>query len=61
VPRAFCPFAIALHVTKVLNAAVLVKDVRDIDPKKGRRLGAATGGLTGGVGGPGGEEDDTGH
>ena len=46
---------------KVLNAAVLVKDadgnvtvkdVRDIDPKKGRRLGAVTGGLIGLVGGP---------
>jgi uncharacterized membrane protein/sporulation protein YlmC with PRC-barrel domain len=46
---------------KVLNAAVLVKDAegnvtikdtRDIDPKKGRRLGAVTGGLIGLVGGP---------
>jgi uncharacterized membrane protein/sporulation protein YlmC with PRC-barrel domain len=46
---------------KVLNAAVLVKDaagnvavkdVRDIDRKKGRRLGAVTGGLIGLVGGP---------
>lgn len=46
---------------QVLNAAVLVKDgagnvivkdVRDIDPKKGRRLGAVTGGLIGLVGGP---------
>jgi uncharacterized membrane protein len=48
---------------KILNAAVLVKDaagkvtvkdVRDIDPKKGRRLGAITGGLIGLVGGPAG-------
>jgi uncharacterized membrane protein len=46
---------------KILNAAVLVKDTagnvtvkdtRDIDPKKGRRLGAVTGGLIGLVGGP---------
>jgi uncharacterized membrane protein/sporulation protein YlmC with PRC-barrel domain len=46
---------------KVLNAAVLVKDAegdvmvkdtRDIDPKKGRLLGAITGGLIGLVGGP---------
>jgi uncharacterized membrane protein/sporulation protein YlmC with PRC-barrel domain len=46
---------------KILNAAVLVKDAeghvsvkdtRDIDPKKGRRLGAITGGLIGLVGGP---------
>jgi uncharacterized membrane protein/sporulation protein YlmC with PRC-barrel domain len=48
---------------KVLNAAVLVKDaagtvtvkdVRDIDPKKGRRLGVVTGALIGLVGGPAG-------
>ncbi len=48
---------------KILNAAVLVKDAegnvvvkdtRDIDPKKGRRLGAITGGLIGLVGGPAG-------
>jgi len=48
-------------VLKILNAAVLVKDAagnvtvkdtRDIDPKKGRRLGAVTGGLIGLVGGP---------
>jgi uncharacterized membrane protein/sporulation protein YlmC with PRC-barrel domain len=46
---------------KILNAAVLVKDAegnvavkdtQDIDPKKGRRLGAVTGGLIGLVGGP---------
>lgn len=46
---------------KILNAAVLVKDAegnvivkdtRDIDPKKGRLLGALTGGLIGLVGGP---------
>jgi uncharacterized membrane protein len=46
---------------KIRNAAVLVadaegnvavKDTRDIDPKKGRLLGAATGGLIGLVGGP---------
>jgi len=46
---------------KVLNAAVLVKDAegkvtikdtQDIDPKKGRRLGAVTGGLIGLAGGP---------
>jgi uncharacterized membrane protein/sporulation protein YlmC with PRC-barrel domain len=46
---------------KILNAAVLikdedgkasVKDTRDIDPKKGRLLGAITGGLIGLVGGP---------
>ena len=46
---------------KILNAAVLVKDaegnvavkdVRDIDAKKGRRLGAVTGGLIGLLGGP---------
>jgi uncharacterized membrane protein len=48
---------------KVLNAAVLVKDedgttllkdTRDIEPKKGRILGAVTGGLIGLVGGPAG-------
>jgi len=48
-------------VLKILNAAVLVKDAagnvtvkdtRDIDPKKGRRLGVVTGGLIGLVGGP---------
>jgi uncharacterized membrane protein len=48
---------------KVLNAAVLVKDedgttslvdTRDIEPKKGRVLGAVTGGLIGLVGGPAG-------
>lgn len=48
---------------KLLNAAVLVKDAagnvtvkdtRDIDPKKGRLLGAVTGGLIGLVGGPAG-------
>ena len=46
---------------KILNAAVLVKDsegnvavkdTRDIDAKKGRRLGAVTGGLIGLLGGP---------
>mgnify|MGYP001828279313 CR=1 FL=1 len=46
---------------KILNAAVLVKDAegnvavkdtRDIDAKKGRWLGAVTGGLIGLVGGP---------
>lgn len=46
---------------KILNAAVLasdaqgnvsVKDTRDIDPKKGRLLGAITGGLIGLAGGP---------
>jgi uncharacterized membrane protein len=46
---------------KIRNAAVLVadtegnvtvKDTRDIDPKKGRLLGAATGGLIGLAGGP---------
>lgn len=46
---------------KILNAAVLVKredgeaelqDTRDIDPGKGRLLGAITGGLIGLVGGP---------
>jgi uncharacterized membrane protein len=46
---------------KILNAAVLVadaegtvsvKDTRDIDPKKGRLLGAVTGGLIGLAGGP---------
>ena len=46
---------------KILNAAILVKDAegnvgvkdtRDIDPKKGRRLGAVTGGLIGLLGGP---------
>ncbi|MFN2240700.1 MAG: DUF1269 domain-containing protein [Anaerolineae bacterium] len=46
---------------KILNAAVLVKDAegnvavkdtRDIDAKKGRRLGAVTGGLIGLLGGP---------
>jgi uncharacterized membrane protein len=48
---------------KILNAAVLVKeedgttsvkDTRDIEPKKGRLLGAVTGGLIGLVGGPAG-------
>jgi signal transduction histidine kinase/uncharacterized membrane protein len=46
---------------KILNAAVLVRDAegnitvqdtRDIDPEKGRLLGAVTGGLIGLVGGP---------
>jgi len=46
---------------KILNAAVMVadaegtvsvKDTRDIDPKKGRLLGAVTGGLIGLAGGP---------
>jgi uncharacterized membrane protein len=46
---------------KILNAAVLVadaegsvsvKDTQDIDPKKGRLLGAVTGGLIGLTGGP---------
>jgi uncharacterized membrane protein/sporulation protein YlmC with PRC-barrel domain len=46
---------------KILNAAVLVadaegtvsvKDTRDIDPRKGRLLGAVTGGLIGLAGGP---------
>jgi uncharacterized membrane protein/sporulation protein YlmC with PRC-barrel domain len=48
---------------RILNAAVLVKDedgatslkdTRDIDPKKGRLLGAVTGGLIGLLAGPGG-------
>ena len=46
---------------KILNAAILVadaegtvgvKDTQDIDPKKGRLLGAVTGGLIGLAGGP---------
>jgi uncharacterized membrane protein len=57
-------FIEALHqrgTLKIRNAAVLVadaegnvavKDTRDIDPKKGRLLGAATGGLIGLIGGP---------
>jgi uncharacterized membrane protein len=49
------------RVIKILNAAILVrdadgnatlKDTRDIDPKKGRVMGAITGGLIGLVGGP---------
>jgi uncharacterized membrane protein/sporulation protein YlmC with PRC-barrel domain len=36
------------------EGAVTVKDVRDIDAKKGRLLGAITGGLIGLLGGPGG-------
>jgi uncharacterized membrane protein len=48
---------------KILNAAVLVKDeegrvsikdTREIDPKKGRLMGAITGGLVGLLAGPGG-------
>ena len=48
---------------KILNAAVLVKDkegnvsvtdTKEIDPKKGRLLGAITGGLIGLLAGPGG-------
>ena len=48
---------------KIQNAAVLVKDqdgttsvkdTRDIEPKKGRLLGAVTGGLIGLLGGPAG-------
>jgi uncharacterized membrane protein/sporulation protein YlmC with PRC-barrel domain len=48
---------------KILNAAVLVKDedgttslkdTRDIEPKRGRLLGAVTGGLLGLAGGPAG-------
>ncbi len=51
------------HTFKLLNAALLVKDpegrvsvvdTRDIDPKKGRVLGAITGGLIGLLAGPGG-------
>lgn len=51
------------HTFKLLNAALLVKDQdgkvsvvdkRDIDPKKGRVLGAITGGLIGLLAGPGG-------
>ena len=51
------------HVFKLLNAALLVSDAegqvsvvdtRDIDPKKGRVLGAITGGLIGLLAGPGG-------
>jgi uncharacterized membrane protein/sporulation protein YlmC with PRC-barrel domain len=49
------------HRLEILNAAVLVKDeegnvsvkdTRDIDPRKGRVMGAITGGLIGLVGGP---------
>lgn len=48
-------------LVKILDAAVLVKDqdgtvsvrdTRDLEPKKGRLLGAITGGLVGLVGGP---------
>ena len=48
---------------KIINAAVLVKeedgttsvsDTRDIEPRRGRWLGAITGGLIGLVGGPAG-------
>jgi uncharacterized membrane protein len=51
------------HTIQVFNAALLVKDpegkvsvvdTRDIDPKKGRLLGAITGGLIGLLAGPGG-------
>lgn len=51
------------HTFKILNAALLSKDqngdvsvvdTRDIDPKKGRVLGAITGGLIGLLAGPGG-------
>ena len=51
------------HVIKILNAAVLIKDkegnvslrdTRDIDARKGRLLGAVTGGLIGLLAGPGG-------
>ena len=51
------------HTFKILNAALLAKDrngdvsvvdTRDIDPKKGRVLGAITGGLIGLLAGPGG-------
>jgi uncharacterized membrane protein len=51
------------RILKIRNAAILardaegtvtVKDVRDIDAKKGRLLGAITGGLIGLLGGPGG-------
>jgi uncharacterized membrane protein len=51
------------QVLKLLNAALLVKDqdgtvsvvdIREIDPKKGRVLGAITGGLVGLLAGPGG-------
>lgn len=50
-------------VIKILNAAVLVKDAegkvtvkdtKEIDTKKGRRMGAITGGLIGLLGGPAG-------
>ena len=59
-------YAVGLHqrqVFKLLNAALLVKgqdgtvsvvDAREIDPKKGRVLGASTGGLVGLLAGPGG-------
>jgi uncharacterized membrane protein len=51
------------RIIKILNAALLVKDeegqvsikdTRDIDPKKGRIMGAVTGGLIGLLAGPGG-------
>jgi uncharacterized membrane protein len=51
------------QVLQILNAALLVKhrdgtvavvDTREIDPKKGRVLGAITGGLVGLLAGPGG-------
>jgi uncharacterized membrane protein len=51
------------HTFKILNTALLAKDQdgnvsvvdsRDIDPKKGRLLGAITGGLIGLLAGPGG-------
>jgi uncharacterized membrane protein len=51
------------HTFKILNAAllvkdkdgnVLVKDTKDIDPKKGRIMGVVTGGLIGLLAGPGG-------
>jgi uncharacterized membrane protein len=51
------------QVFKILNAAVIAKDsegnvsatdTRDIDPKKGRVMGAITGGLIGLLAGPGG-------
>ncbi|MGD9406252.1 MAG: DUF1269 domain-containing protein [Anaerolineae bacterium] len=44
----------AAILTRDEEGAVTVRDTRDIDPKKGRLLGAITGGLIGLVGGPAG-------
>ena len=44
----------AAILVREMDGTVSIKDTRDVDPKKGRLLGAITGGLVGLVGGPAG-------